>query len=183
MTDLTEETDSYNEDAEVSTEHRHELAEDIEAEGDIAADYLEELLDITDIDGDIDIEVRNQRTYLSVINEDDNNEELHQLVGRNGEVLDALQDLVRLAVLSTSGNRSRLILDVAGYRAERREQLADIARQAAQTVRESGQDYHMEPLGSYERKIVHDIVAEQGLYSESEGEGSSRHVVISLPEV
>ena len=128
---------------------------------------------IVDIDGDIDIEVRNQRTYLAVLNDEDNNEELRQLVGRNGQVLEALQELVRLSVLAASGNRSRLILDVAGYRAERREQLADAARQAVEEVRESGEDYHMNPLGAYERKIVHDIVAEQGLYSESEDRKSN----------
>lgn len=179
MTDVTEENETYE---ETPTE-RPNTFENIEEEGDIAADYLEELLDIADIDGDIDIEVRNQRTYLAVLNDEDNNEELRQLVGRNGQVLEALQELVRLSVLAASGNRSRLILDVAGYRAERREQLADAARQAVEEVRESGEDYHMNPLGAYERKIVHDIVAEQGLYSESEGEGPSRHVVVSLPEV
>ncbi len=165
MTDVTEENETYE---ETPTE-RPNTFENIEEEGDIAADYLEELLDIADIDGDIDIEVRNQRTYLAVLNDEDNNEELRQLVGRNGQVLEALQELVRLSVLAASGNRSRLILDVAGYRAERREQLADAARQAVEEVRESGEDYHMNPLGAYERKIVHDIVAEQGLYSESEG--------------
>ena len=154
----------------------------IEEEGDIAADYLEELLDIVDLDGDIDIEVRNQRIYLSVVNDDDGNEDLRHLVGRRGEVLDALQELVRLSVLAASGNRSRLILDIAGYRAQRREQLTEIALDAVEKVRVSGEDFHLKPLGAYERKVVHDVVAEQGLYSESEGEGTRRHVVISLPE-
>ncbi|MDO5749594.1 MAG: R3H domain-containing nucleic acid-binding protein [Rothia sp. (in: high G+C Gram-positive bacteria)] len=151
-------------------------------EGDIAADYLEELLDIADIDGDIDIEVRNQRTYLSVVNEEDEENELHHLVGRNGEVLEALQELVRLAVLAQAGERSRLILDVDGYRAARRQELTLIAQEAIERVRESGKEHHMKPLGAYERKVVHDVVAAAGLYSESEGEGTRRHIVISLPE-
>ena len=157
--------------------------EDIEEEGDIAADYLEELLDIVDMDGDIDIEVRNNRIYLSVVNDDDDNEELRHLVGRHGEVLEALQELVRLSVLAGNGTHSRLILDIAGYRAERREQLEKIAADAIEKVRTTGRDEHMKPLSPYERKVVHDVVAAAGLYSESEGEGPRRHVVISLPEV
>ena len=157
--------------------------EDIDEEGDIAADYLEELLDIVDMDGDIDIEVRNNRIYLSVVNDDDDNEELRHLVGRHGEVLEALQELVRLSVLAGNGTRSRLILDIAGYRAERREQLEKIAADAIEKVRTTGRDEYMKPLSPYERKVVHDVVATAGLYSESEGEGPRRHVVISLPEV
>ena len=148
--------------------------EDIDEEGDIAADYLEELLDIVDMDGDIDIEVRNNRIYLSVVNDDDDNEELRHLVGRHGEVLEALQELVRLSVLAGNGTRSRLILDIAGYRAERREQLEKIAADAIEKVRTTGRDEHMKPLSPYERKVVHDVVAAAGLYSESEGEFSSR---------
>ena len=160
----------------------YEEIDDIEEEGDIAADYLEELLDIADLDGDIDIEVRNNRIYLSVVNDDDDNEELRHLVGRHGEVLDALQELVRLSVLAGNGTRSRLILDIAGYRAERREYLEKIAAEAIEKVRATGRDEH-KPLSPYERKVVHDVVAAAGLYSESEGEGPRRHVVISLPEV
>ena len=155
--------------------------EDIDEEGDIAADYLEELLDIVDMDGDIDIEVRNNRIYLSVVNEDDDNEELRHLVGRHGEVLEALQELVRLSVLAGNGTRSRLILDIAGYRTERREHLEQLAADAIEKVRATGRDEHMKPLSAYERKVVHDVVAAAGLYSESEGEGPRRHVVISLP--
>lgn len=162
-----------------------EVEEDLtvlEAEGDIAADYLEELLDIADIDGDIDIEIRNNRTYLSVITDDEDNEDLQALVGEKGEVLDALQELVRLSVLAETGNRSRLILDIAGHRANRIKRLAEMAQSAIAQVKETGEDFHLEPLGAYERKLVHDLVAENGLISESEGEGSSRHIVISLSE-
>ncbi|MEX3611435.1 R3H domain-containing nucleic acid-binding protein [Rothia sp. LK2588] len=167
------------------TTENYEVEDDLtalEEEGDIAADYLEELLDIADLDGDIDIEVRNGRTYLSVITDDEENEDLQALVGRRGEVLDALQELVRLAVLSETGNRSRLILDIANHRANRIKRLAALAEDAIAQVKETGEDYHLEPLGAYERKLVHDLVAENGLHSESEGEGSSRHIVISLPE-
>ncbi len=167
------------------TNENFEVEEDLtalEEEGDIAADYLEELLDIADIDGDIDIEVRNGRTYLSVITEDEDNEELEALVGAHGEVLDSLQELVRLSVLAATGERSRLILDIDDYRANRIKRLVQMAQGAIDRVKETEEEVHLEPLGAYERKLVHDLVAENGLVSESEGEGSSRHIVISLPE-
>lgn len=148
-------------------------------EGEVAADYLEELLDLADLDGDIDIEVRNGRTYLSVVTEDDSAGGLDQLVGRDGEVLEALQELVRLAVLAGTEQRSRLVLDVAGYRAARAEDLKSMARDVVRTVRDTGSPYHLDPLTPYERKIVHDVVAEEGLHSESEGEGPGRHIVVS----
>lgn len=151
-------------------------------EGDIAADYLEELLDIADIDGDIDIEVRNGRTYLSVVTEDGNNDDIQALVGENGEVLDALQELVRLSVLAATGNRTPLILDIADYRAERQQALVNLAEAAIDEAKETGEDVHLEPLGPYERKLVHDIVAAHGLISESEGSGPNRHIVIAASE-
>ena len=150
-----------------------------EDESEIAADYLEELLDIADLDGDIDIEVRQNRAYISVVTEE-NEEDLELLVGRRGEVLDALQELVRLSVLASAGQRSRLILDVAGYRDRRGDELKTMAEDAIASVKDSGNACHLKPLSPYERKIVHDIVAENGLHSESEGEGSKRHIVISV---
>lgn len=150
----------------------------LEEEGDIAADYLEELLDIADIDGDIDIEVRNGRTYISIVAEEEP-EGLDSLVGEDGEVLEALQELTRLAVLSATENRSRLVLDINGYRQERTGHLQKIAEDAAATVKETGQSVALEPMSAYERKIVHDAVADLGLVSESEGEGNGRHIVVS----
>ena len=149
-------------------------------EGEVAADYLEELLDLADLDGDIDIEVRNGRTYLSVLNEDESTEDLNVLVGANGEVLDSLQELVRLAVLATTEHRSRLVLDVAGHRQQRAETLREMAMQAVEEARTSGKGVHLDPLSPYERKIVHDVVAEAGLHSESEGEGARRHIVVAV---
>lgn len=154
----------------------------LEEEGDIAADYLEELLDIADIDGDIDIEIRNGRNHLSVVTEEEVSPELEALIGDQGQVLDALQELLRLAVLASSGQRSRLILDIANFRANRQKALVTMAEEAIAQAKESGQEVHLEPLGSYERKLIHDIVASHGLYSESEGSGSNRHIVISLLE-
>lgn len=150
----------------------------LEEEGDIAADYLEELLDIADIDGDIDIEVRNGRTYISIV-ADEESEGLDSLVGEDGEVLEALQELTRLAVLSATENRSRLVLDINGYRQERTGHLQKIAEDAAATVKETGRSVALEPMSAYERKIVHDAVADLGLVSESEGEGNGRHIVVS----
>ncbi|MCT1600912.1 RNA-binding protein [Kocuria sp. p3-SID1433] len=148
-------------------------------EGEVAADYLEELLDLADLDGDIDIEVRNGRTYLSVVTEEEGDDGLDLLVGKDGEVLEALQELVRLAVLAGTEQRSRLVLDIAGHRLARAEQLRELARRAVQSVRETGEPVHLDPLSPYERKIVHDVVAEEGMHSESEGEGPGRHIVVS----
>lgn len=150
----------------------------LEEEGDVAADYLEELLDIADIDGDIDIEIRNGRTYISIAAEDDS-EGLESLVGRDGEVLEALQELARLSVLSATENRSRLVLDINGYRKERAGDLQQIAEDAVAKVQETGAAVALEPMSAYERKIVHDAVADLGFVSESEGEGVGRHIVVS----
>ena len=150
----------------------------LEEEGDVAADYLEELLDIADIDGDIDIEVRNGRTYISIVAEEES-AGLESLVGPDGEVLEALQELTRLAVLSATENRSRLVLDISGYRHERAGHLQKIAEDAVASVKESGDAVALEPMSAYERKIVHDAVADLGFVSESEGEGAGRHIVVS----
>lgn len=150
----------------------------LEEEGDVAADYLEELLDIADIDGDIDIEVRNGRTYISIVTEEES-DALDSLVGEDGEVLEALQELTRLSVLSATDNRSRLVLDINGYRQERTGHLQKVAEDAAASVKESGKPVALEPMSAYERKIVHDAVAGLGLVSESEGEGAGRHIVVS----
>lgn len=153
----------------------------LEKEGDVAADYIEELLDITDLDGDIDIEVRDGRTYVSVVT-DEGEDRLRALVGKDGRGLDALQELTRLAVLSSTGRRSRLVLDIVGHREERAGQLQSLAEDAIARVGDGGGPVHLEPMGSYERKLVHDAVAEAGLVSGSEGEGSRRHVVVSAGE-
>lgn len=166
--------------AEDVTEEEYS-APDLEAEGDHAADYIEELLDIADLDGDIDIEVRNNRTYLSVLVPEDD-EDIEGLVGKDGKTLEALQELTRLAVLSSTGERSRLILDIAGHRVKRADSLRELARETITKVQEGGTVEHMKPMSPYERKIVHDVVAEAGLHSESEGEGPRRHVVISAGE-
>ena len=151
----------------------------LEEEGEIAADYIEELLDTADIDGDIDIEVRDGRTYVSVVAEDGDDTDLQALVGQDGETVEALQELVRLSVLSATQRRSRLILDIAGHRAERAAQLHTLADDAVARVKEEGGRVHLPPLSPYERKLVHDAVAEAGLVSVSEGDGADRHIVVS----
>ena len=145
----------------------------LENEGDIAADYLEELLDIADLDGDLDMDVDGDRASVSVVGAD-----LQQLVGRNGEVLEALQELTRLAVYRETGERSRLMLDVSGYRAEKREELETLAAQTVATVKESGESASLDPMSPFERKVVHDAVAAAGLTSESEGVEPRRYVVV-----
>ena len=145
----------------------------LEAEGDVAADFLEELLDIADLDGDIDMDVDGDRAAVSIVGGD-----LKHLVGRDGDVLEALQELTRLAVYRETGERSRLMLDVDGYRAARRKELVQIAEDAIERVKESGESVPLDPMSPFERKVVHDTVADAGLVSESEGEDARRHVVI-----
>jgi len=145
----------------------------LEQEGDIAADYLEELLDIADLDGDLDLDVEGDRAAVSIIGEG-----LEHLVGRDGEVLEALQELTRLAVRRATGERSRLMLDVAGYRAGKRQSLEQQASDVVARVRESGEAQKLAPMTPFERKVVHDAVAAAGLKSESEGEEPQRCVVV-----
>jgi spoIIIJ-associated protein len=150
----------------------------LEEEGEVAADYLEELLDIADLDGDIDIDVENGRASVAIVTESGNERELRGLVGGTGEVLEALQELARLAVQAKTGERSRLMLDVAGYRAGRRRALEDVAARAVAEVRRTGAPVRLEPMNAFERKVVHDAVAEAGLASESEGVEPGRRVVV-----
>ncbi len=145
----------------------------LESEGDIAADYLEELLDIADLDGDLDMDVDGDRAAVSIVGAD-----LNQLVGRNGEVLEALQELTRLAVYRETGERSRLMLDISGYRAEKRAQLETLAEETVARVKESGEPAALDPMTPFERKVVHDAVASAGLTSESEGVEPRRFVVV-----
>ncbi len=150
----------------------------LEEEGDVAADYLEELLDIADLDGDIDIDIENGRASVSVVADTGTARSLRRLVGREGEVLEALQELTRLAVQARTGERTRLMLDIAGYRADRRRVLQRVATTAAEECRESGRPVKLEPMSPFERKVVHDAIAAAGLTSESEGEEPSRRVVV-----
>ena len=150
----------------------------LEEEGEVAADYLEELLDIADLDGDIDIDVENGRAVVSILADPVATRSLRRLVGQEGEVLEALQELTRLAVQARTGERSRLMLDVAGHRASRRGQLATIAERAVDEVRRTGSPRPLDPMSPFERKVVHDAVAAAGLRSESEGEEPNRRVVV-----
>jgi spoIIIJ-associated protein len=147
--------------------------ERLEQEGDIAADYLEELLEIADLDGDLDMDVEGDRATVSIVGAD-----LPQLVGDQGEVLEALQELTRLAVYRETGERSRLMLDVSGHRAGRRTALEEQAARLIAEVKESGERVTLEPMSPFERKVVHDAVAQAGLKSESEGTEPRRYVVI-----
>jgi spoIIIJ-associated protein len=176
----TEQTESAVEDGDStaaadtgSEAGRLSKVERLEQEGDIAADYLEELLDIADLDGDLDMDVEGDRAAVSIVGAD-----LSQLVGRNGEVLDALQELTRLAVYRETGERSRLMLDISGHRAEQRRRLVELAAEKIAVVKETGEQLSLSPMTSFERKVVHDAVAAAGLTSESEGAEPQRYVVI-----
>lgn len=144
-------------------------------EGDIAGDYLEQLLDLVDYDGDIDLDVEAGRAVVSI----EGGEDLEKLVGPRGNVLEALQELTRLAVQQETGTRSRLMLDIAGWRADRREELADLGRATAERVVSEGEKIRLQPMTPFERKVVHDAVATvDGVHSESEGEDPRRRVVV-----
>ena len=150
----------------------------LEEEGDVAADYLEALLDIADLDGDIDIDVENDRAALAVVGKPG---DLSHLVGSNGEVLDSLQELTRLAVQTSTGERSRLMLDIDSFRADKKEELAKLAHETAEEVKSTGVAIKLRPMNAFERKVVHDTIQSIGLTSESEGEDPYRCVVV-LPE-
>ncbi|MDA2811204.1 single-stranded DNA-binding protein [Nocardiopsis sp. RSe5-2] len=147
--------------------------EALEHEGDVAADYIEGLLDIADFDGDIDMDVEGDRAVVSVVGAT-----LDELIGGEGEVLEALQELTRLAVHRSTGNRSRLMLDIGGWREGRRAELRKVGSEAAAEVKKSGEAKALEPMTPFERKVVHDAVADAGLTSESEGEEPYRYVVV-----
>lgn len=151
-------------------------AANLEREGDVAADYLEELLDIADLDGDIDMDVEGGRAMVAIVGGD-----ISCLVGQDGEVLEALQELTRLAVTRETGDRSRLMLDVDGFRAARRADLTELGAEAARKAKETDEAVRLEPMTAFERKVVHDAVADAGLISESEGQDPGRFVVVLPP--
>ncbi|QRV02181.1 single-stranded DNA-binding protein [Arcanobacterium phocisimile] len=164
------------------TEENVDMRALLDEEGDIAADYLEELLDITDIDGDIEITVEADRAAVGIVADDGGDRRLKRLIGKQGDTLDAIQELTRLAVQQQTGERSRLMLDILGYRQQHRQEIAEIAHEAIDRVEESGEPVALKPMNPFERKVVHDVVAEAGLFSDSSGIGAARHVVISLPD-
>jgi spoIIIJ-associated protein len=150
-------------------------AVDLEQEGEVAADYLEGLLDIVDLDGDLDLDVEGDRAVVAIVG----SEELSRLVGRGGATLEALQELTRLAVVTATGSRSRLMLDIAGWRAARRAELVTLGQAAAERVLASGDPERLAPMSPFERKVVHDAAgAVSGIRTESEGEEPQRRVVV-----
>ncbi|MGZ4437428.1 MAG: Jag family protein [Nocardioidaceae bacterium] len=171
--DAATDTDTDTDTDTVTDADRADL---LEQEGDIAADYLEELLDIADLDGDLDMDVEGDRAAVSIVGGD-----LQMLVGRNGEVLEALQELTRLAVYRETGERSRLMLDIGGFRANKRSRLEKLAAETVEEVRDTGEPVSLDPMTPFERKVVHDAVAAAGLSSESEGVEPRRYVVV-LPK-
>jgi len=162
--DAADDDDIDDDDVDLST---------LEEEGEIAADYIEGLLDIADLDGDIDMDVEGDRAVVSVVGAT-----LDELVGDDGEVLEALQELTRLAVHRKTGVRARLMLDVGGFRARRRAELAELGRSVAAEVERTGEPKKLRAMSPFERKIIHDAVALAGLRSESEGEEPNRRVVV-----
>jgi spoIIIJ-associated protein len=160
-------------DADQPSEDAPPSPPDLEQESEIAADYIEGLLDVADLDGDIDMDVEGDRPVVSVVGAT-----LTELVGPHGEVLEALQELTRLAVHRQTGTRSRIMLDVGGYRARRRQELAELGKQAAEQVSETGVPQRLQAMTPFERKVIHDAVAAVGLRSESEGEEPERRVVV-----
>lgn len=181
LDDVVDEDENDAEDAEDDAEEEDDDDEDggeedlssLEEEGEVAADYIEGLLDIADLDGDIDMDVEGDRAIVSVVGAT-----LDELVGDDGEVLEALQELTRLAVHRRTGTRARLMLDVGGFRAQRRTELAELGRSIADEVSRSGEPKKLRAMSPFERKIIHDAIALAGLRSESEGEEPNRRVVV-----
>lgn len=147
-------------------------------EADIAADYLEGLLDIVDYEGDIELGVRNNRPMVQIVADDDS--DIKHLIGRHGEVVAALQQLTRLAVQQKTGERSHLIVDVDGFLKRKRQHLRDVALDAVDEVRETGEPVNLKPMNSFERKVIHDVVREEGLKSRSHGEEPHRYVTVYM---
>ncbi len=171
--DLSDEADEDDADADDDEAEGDEDDDTLEEEGDIAADYIEGLLDIADLDGDIDMDVEGDRAVVSVVGAT-----LDELVGDDGEVLEALQELTRLAVHRRTGSRARLMLDVGGFRVRRRAELAELGRSVAAEVSRTGESKKLRAMSPFERKIIHDAIADAGLRSESEGEEPNRRVVV-----
>jgi spoIIIJ-associated protein len=168
-----DDADEEEDDSEADDDADDDDLSSLEEEGEIAADYIEGLLDIADLDGDIDMDVEGDRAVVSVVGAT-----LDELVGDDGEVLEALQELTRLAVHRRTGSRARLMLDVGGFRAQRRTELAELGRSVAEEVTKTGEPKKLRAMSPFERKIVHDAVALAGLRSESEGEEPNRRVVV-----
>ncbi|KAB1915848.1 R3H domain-containing nucleic acid-binding protein [Micromonospora sp. AMSO31t] len=189
MTDTSIPSADQSLDEETAPAATTEEAEDTQAEGrekkaladsdlfrqsEIAADYVEGLLDILDYDGDIDELVSGGRPVVEVVGA-----RLQNLVGQRGATLEALQELARLAVFRQTGSPSRLLLDVGGYRAARRKELAAVAKNAVEKVKEHGEAVRLEPMSAFERKCVHDVVnAMTGVESESEGVEPNRRIIV-----
>ncbi|MDK6695690.1 R3H domain-containing nucleic acid-binding protein [Gardnerella vaginalis] len=148
-------------------------------EADVAADYLEGLLDIADYEGDIEMGVRNNRPMIQIVADDDS--DIKHLIGKDGEVVDALQQLSRLAIQQKTGERSHLIVDVDGFLKRKRQHLRDIALDAVDEVRETGDPVELKPMNSFERKVIHDTVRDEGLRSRSHGEEPHRYVTVYMP--
>jgi spoIIIJ-associated protein len=150
---------------------------ELEKEGEIAADFIEEFLDLADLDGDLEIEFKQERVYLTVDSEGESN------LGKvsDPDTVNAIQEITRLAVQSKTGEMSRLILDIAGSRDAKAKQLKDLVERTLAKLEETDKDQHLKPMSSYDRKLVHDMVAEAGMVSESEGQGRDRHIVIRKP--
>jgi spoIIIJ-associated protein len=171
--DADEDDEDDEDEAEGDEADAEEDDDTLEEEGDIAADYIEGLLDIADLDGDIDMDVEGDRAVVSVVGAT-----LDELVGDDGEVLEALQELTRLAVHRKTGSRARLMLDVGGFRVRRRAELAELGRSIAAEVSRTGEPKKLRAMSPFERKIIHDAIAVAGLRSESEGEEPNRRVVV-----
>jgi spoIIIJ-associated protein len=173
----TDEDDEEDEEDETDEDDEKSADDPLIREGDVAGDYLERLLDILDVDGDIDLDVEGDRASVAIVGG-----RLGDLIGPDGATLEALQELTRLAVAQSTGVRSRLMLDVGEFRAKRRADLTALAGETARRVGTSGQPERLAPMNPFERKVVHDVIASvAGVHSESEGEEPNRRVVV-LPD-
>lgn len=176
--DLEDDSDDADDgDEDTTSGRRLSRTERLEREGEVAADFLERLLDIADLDGDIDVDIDGDRAAVAIVDSEDGRVP-RRIVGQDGKVLEALQELTRMAVQAVTGDRSRLMLDVAGYRADRKRVVVGKARDAIKDCKDTGEPQPMTPMPAFERKVVHDEVLAAGLRSESEGAEPRRYVVV-----
>ena len=150
---------------------------ELEQQGEIAADFIEEFLDVADLDGDLEIEFKKERVYISVQSDAKSN------LGKisDPDTVEAVQELARLAVQAKTGEMSRLILDMGGSRQAKTDKLKQLVERTIEKLEDSDSEQHLKPMTSYDREQVHDMVSEAGFVSESEGQGRDRHIVVRKP--
>lgn len=153
------------------------LDADLEEQADAVADFVEELLERMGIDAIAEPTMHRGHVYVDIV--DGPEDDMALLIGRHGQTLDAIQELARTAVGRRLDDRVRVLVDVSDYRKRQEDRLIEGAREVAERVQATGAEEQLDPMNAYQRKLVHDVVAEfEGLESVSEGVDPDRFVVV-----